>query len=54
VHANRAGIPTAIVSVPLRYMHSPVELVSLADITVAAELIAAFAKRLEPGMSFAR
>ena len=41
-------------SVPLPYMLSPVELVSLADIQVAAELIAAFAKRLEPGMSFAR
>jgi putative aminopeptidase FrvX len=54
VHANRAGIPTGVVSVPLRYMHSPVELVSLADIQVAAELIAEFAKRLEPGMSFAR
>ena len=54
VHAARAGIPTGVVSIPLRYMHSPVELVSLADIQVAAELIAAFAKRLEPGMSFQR
>src|ERR1700759_4008652 len=54
VHASRTGVPTAVVSVPLRYMHSPVELVSLADIQVAAELIAAFAKRLEPGMSFER
>jgi putative aminopeptidase FrvX len=54
VHASRTGVPTGVVSVPLRYMHSPVELVSLADIQVAAELIAAFAKRLEPGMSFAR
>ena len=54
VHAARAGIPTGVVSIPLRYMHSPVELVSLADIQIAAELIAAFAKRLEPGMSFHR
>lgn len=54
VHSARAGIPTGVVSVPLRYMHSPVELVSLADIQVAAELIAAFARRLEPGMSFER
>lgn len=54
VHATRAGIPSGLVSVPLRYMHSPVELVSLADIQVAAELIAAFARRLEPGMSFKR
>jgi len=54
VHISRGGIPTGVVSVPVRYMHSPVELVSLADITVAAELIAAFAKRLSPGMSFER
>ena len=54
MHLSRAGVPTGVVSVPLRYMHSPVEMVSLADVQVAAELIAAFAKRLEPGMSFER
>jgi putative aminopeptidase FrvX len=54
VHASRTGVPTGLVSVPLRYMHSPVELVSLPDVEVAAELIAAFARRLEPGMSFER
>jgi putative aminopeptidase FrvX len=54
VHITRAGIPTGVVSVPLRYMHSPVEMVQVDDITRAAELIAAFAKRLEPGMSFER
>jgi putative aminopeptidase FrvX len=54
IHLARAGIPTGLVSVPLRYMHSPVELVSLADIEAAARLIAAFAQRLEAGMSFER
>ncbi|MFZ0089944.1 MAG: M42 family metallopeptidase [Solirubrobacteraceae bacterium] len=54
VHASRGGVPTGLVSVPLRYMHSPVELVSLADVQVAAELIARFAQRLEPGTSFQR
>jgi putative aminopeptidase FrvX len=54
VHATRAGIPTALVSVPLRYMHSSVELVALSDIENAAKLIAAFAKRLAPDMSFQR
>jgi endoglucanase len=54
VNAARGGIPTALVSVPLRYMHSPVELVSIPDIQAAAKLIAAFAQRLKPGMSFER
>jgi putative aminopeptidase FrvX len=54
VHISRAGIPTGLVSVPLRYMHSPVELASLADIDAAARLIAAFARLLEPGISFER
>jgi putative aminopeptidase FrvX len=54
IHFSRSGVPTGLVSVPLRYMHSPVELVSLADIDSAARLIAAFAALLEPGMSFER
>ena len=47
-------MPTGVVSVPLRYMHSPVEMVQLDDVQNAARLIAAFAQRLEPGLSFKR
>jgi putative aminopeptidase FrvX len=54
IHLSRSGVPTGLVSVPSRYMHSPVEMVSLADIDAAARLIAAFAQRLTPGMSFER
>lgn len=54
VHLSRSGVPTGLVSVPCRYMHSPVEMVCPADIDAAARLIAAFAQRLEPGMSFGR
>ncbi len=54
IHLSREGVPTGLVSVPLRYMHSPVEMVSMDDIGAAARLIAAFARRLEPGMSFER
>ena len=39
---------------PLRYMHSPVEMVQLDDIANAAKLIAAFAQRLAPDTDFKR
>src|SRR5947207_10448055 len=46
------GIPTGLVSVPNRYMHSPNEMVALDDLDRAAELLAVFARRLEPGADF--
>jgi endoglucanase len=54
IHISRQGVPTGVVSIPLRYMHSPVELVQLDDVQNAARLIAAFAQRLGPGASFTR
>jgi endoglucanase len=54
VHLSRAGVPTAVVSVPIRYMHSPVELVQLDDVHAAARLIAAAALSLDEETSFAR
>ena len=46
------GIPTGLVSVPNRYMHSPNEMVALDDLDRAADLLAAFARRLKPGIDF--
>jgi putative aminopeptidase FrvX len=54
IHLSRAGIPTGLVSLPLRYMHSPVELVQLGDVLEAAKLLAAFAQRLTAETSFER
>jgi endoglucanase len=51
---SRAGIPTAVVSIPLRYMHSPVEMVQLDDVQACARLIAAFAQRLSGETLFAQ
>jgi putative aminopeptidase FrvX len=53
-HLARAGIPSAVVSIPLRYMHSPVEMVQLDDVENTAKLIAAFVRRLEPGLDLKR
>jgi endoglucanase len=39
---TRGGLATGIVAIPNRYMHSPVEVVSLADLENAARLIAEF------------
>ncbi|MEA2265726.1 MAG: hypothetical protein QOE27_1309 [Solirubrobacteraceae bacterium] len=54
IHLLRAGIPTGGVSIALRYMHSPVEMVELGDVEACARLIAAFAQSLDPQTSFAR
>ena len=53
-HVSRGGIPSSVISVPLRYMHSPVEMVQLSDVEAAARLIAAFAQRLAPDVDFTR
>ena len=40
IQLSRAGVATALVSVPNRYMHSPVEMICLDDAALAAQLIA--------------
>jgi putative aminopeptidase FrvX len=42
------GIPCMIMGIPLRYMHTPVEVVSIRDIERAGRLLAEFITRLEP------
>src|SRR5665811_2173762 len=54
IQISRSGIPTGLVSIPLRYMHSPVELVDLGDLESTVELIATFAGRLEAGLDLSR
>lgn len=42
------GIPTLVLSIPVRYMHTPVEMVALKDIQRAGRLLAEFVAGLEP------
>jgi putative aminopeptidase FrvX len=53
VYLSRRGIATGLVSVPLRYMHSPVEIADLEDIERAVQLIVAFALKLDSGLDLA-
>jgi endoglucanase len=49
---TRGGIASALISLPLRYMHSPVELVSLKDLEQIPQLMAGFAISLRQGEEF--
>lgn len=52
IQVNRAGVAAGLVSIPNRYMHSPVEMVSLEDLDRAADLLARFAEGIETDADF--
>ena len=43
---TRAGVESACVSIPLRYMHTPIEVIDPKDVENTARLLAAYAKKL--------
>ncbi len=49
---TRGGIPSALVSLPNRYMHSPVEVVSLKDMQLIPQLLAGFVRALKKDAAF--
>jgi endoglucanase len=51
---SRAGIATGLVSIPLRYMHSPVEMVDLGDVEATVELLVAFVTSLDADVDLSR
>ena len=52
IQISRAGVATALISIPNRYMHTPVEMVSLKDLENAAKLLAQFIGDLTERVSF--
>jgi endoglucanase len=54
IHAARGGVPTGLLSIPTRYLHSPNEMCDLADVEAIVRLIVAVATRLDADMSFLR
>jgi putative aminopeptidase FrvX len=53
-HVARAGVPTGLISVPTRYLHTPSELCSLDDVESIVRLVTAFALALGRDHSFVR
>ena len=47
------GIPSALISLPLRYMHSVVEVVDLGDVEQVIDVLVAFVRSLKAGDDFA-
>jgi putative aminopeptidase FrvX len=52
IQLTRAGVATGLISIPNRYMHSAVEMVSLEDLDRAADLLAMFVTSLEADADF--
>ncbi len=52
IQISRAGVATGLVSIPNRYMHSPVEMISLEDLDHAADLLARFVEGIGADAEF--
>jgi len=52
IYHQKTGVPSGLVSLPLRYMHSVVETVDLNDVQYTIDLLTAFAKSVKPTDSF--
>lgn len=52
MYAANLGIPTILLSIPLRYMHSPAEIVNLDDVENTIKLLAQIIVKLNKNMNF--
>ena len=48
IQLSRGGVATGLIGLPLRYMHTPSEVISLSDLEHAARLLTGFSQRLGP------
>ncbi len=52
IQIARDGVPTGLVGIPLRYMHTPSEVIDLNDLEAVVQLLVSFARSLRRGEVF--
>ncbi len=52
IQLSREGVAAGLVSIPLRYMHTPHEMVALSDVEATVRLLAEFIRSLRPSDTF--
>ena len=52
IQVARDGVPTGLVGIPLRYMHTPSEVIDLNDLEAVVQLLVSFARSLKKGEKF--
>jgi endoglucanase len=52
IQVTKSGVATALISIPNRYMHTPVEVISLNDIDNAAKLMARYCESVSSDVSY--
>ncbi|HMP04035.1 MAG TPA: M42 family metallopeptidase [Gemmatales bacterium] len=52
IQLSRDGVAAGLIGIPNRYMHSPVEMVSLRDLDRSAQLVAGFCRRIRPELDW--
>ncbi|MDO5554418.1 MAG: M42 family metallopeptidase [Planctomycetia bacterium] len=52
IQVTGAGVATGLLSIPNRYMHTPIEIVSWSDMSAAADLLARYCESVSPDASY--
>lgn len=52
VQVSHGGVATGVISVPLRYMHTPAEVMRLDDVQATIDLVCEYCRRIRPDTDF--
>ncbi|MGI6400936.1 MAG: M42 family metallopeptidase [Thermoguttaceae bacterium] len=52
IQVSRSGVATGLISIPNRYMHTPVEIVSWDDMNAVADLLARYCESIDPDVDY--